>query len=65
MEVDVMRELSKAELSFVSGGIGVCTPANSYAGVSDTSSVGNDLINMYEGVVAFASHVIERVANAL
>jgi hypothetical protein len=64
MEVDVMRELTKAELSFVSGGTGQCTPANSYGGVSNTSSVGNDLINIYEGVVGFASHVIERVANS-
>lgn len=60
-----MRELTRAELSFVSGGTGQCTPANSYAGVSNTSSVGNDLINIYEGIVAAASHVIERVANAL
>jgi hypothetical protein len=68
MEVDVMRELTKAELSFVSGGTGQCTPAdsgNNYGGVSDTTSFGDDLINMYEGVVAAASHVIERVANAL
>jgi hypothetical protein len=65
MEVDVMRELTEAELPFVSGGTGQCTPSNSYGGVSNTSSVGGDLINMYEGVVRFASHVIERVANAL
>jgi len=60
-----MRELTKAELSFVSGGTGQCTPANSYGGVSNTSSVGSDLINIYEGVVRAVSHVIERVANAL
>jgi hypothetical protein len=65
MEVDVMRELTKAELSFVSGGIGECTPANSYGGVTDTSSFGSDLINIYEGAVRFTSYVIERVANAL
>lgn len=60
-----MRELTKAELPFVSGGTGQCTPANSYGGVSNTSSFGNDLINIYEGIVSAASHVIERVANAL
>lgn len=65
MEVDVMRELTQAELSFVSGGTGQCTPGNSYSGVSDTSSFGTDVINLYEGLVAAASHIIERVANAL
>jgi hypothetical protein len=60
-----MRELTEAELSFVSGGIGECTPANSYGGVTNTSSFGSDLINIYEGAVRFTSHVIERVAKAL
>jgi len=63
-----MRELTRAELSFVSGGTGTCTPENSgntYGGVSDTTTIGDDLINIYEGVVAAASYVIERVANAL
>ena len=66
-----MRELTTAEIGFVSGGTGdtgVCTPANSgnnYGGVSDTSSVGDELIELYEGLVAAASHVIERVADAL
>lgn len=59
-----MRELTNAELFFVSGGTGQCTPGNSYGGVRDTSSVGNDLINIYEGLVAAASHVIERVSRA-
>jgi hypothetical protein len=68
MEVDVMRELNAAELAFVSGGRNlVCTPydGNSYGGVSDTGSFGNDLVNMYEGLVFFTSHVIGRVAGAL
>jgi hypothetical protein len=67
MEVDVMRELTKAELSFVSGGTGQCTPGdsgNNYGGVTNTSTVGDELINIYEGIVAAASHIIERVANA-
>jgi hypothetical protein len=69
MEVDVMRELTRAELDFVAGGADLeCTPSdggNKYGGVSDTTSVGRELINIYEGVVAATSHVIERVANAL
>jgi hypothetical protein len=67
MEVDVMRELTKAELSFVSGGTGQCTPedsGNNYGGVTNTSTVGDELVNIYEGIVAAASHIIERVANS-
>lgn len=63
-----MRELNPGELACVAGGGEfTCTPedGNTYGGVSDTTSVGDDLINIYEGVVAFASHVIERVAGAL
>jgi hypothetical protein len=69
MEVDVMRELTEVELAFVAGGNNQqCTPSdsgNNYAGVSDTSSVGKELVEIYEGVVAATSHIIERVANAL
>jgi hypothetical protein len=65
MEVDVMRELTTEELSFVSGGTGQCTSdGNTYGGVSDTTTIGEDLINIYEGVVETASYIIERVANA-
>ena len=67
MEVDVMRELTKAELPFVSGGTGQCTPGNSgnnLAGVTDSGSLGADLINIYEALVAVTSHAIERVANS-
>jgi len=63
-----MRELNTQELKFVAGGEGVCTPANSgnnYGGITEPSSLGQDLINIYEGAVAFTSHVIERVALAL
>ncbi len=58
-----MRELTEMEIQFVSGGL-VCTPENSIGGVSNFNSIGNDLINFYEGLVMFTSHVIERVANA-
>jgi len=65
MEVDDMRELKMEELGCVAGGEGVCTPAtsgNDYGGVSSPSTVGSDLIDIYEGLVSATSHVIERVA---
>ena len=63
-----MRELNATELSFVSGAGEECSSGdtgNNIAGVTDTGSIGQDLINIYEGVVQAVSHVIERVANAL
>lgn len=59
-----MRELTGSEIDSVSGGIGVCTPANSIGGVSNFNSLGNDLVSFYEGLVFATSHVIERVANS-
>jgi len=63
-----MRELTSAEIPLVCGGTGVCTPddpANDWGGIQDTGGVGDDLIEIYEGLVQAASHIIERVANAL
>lgn len=60
-----MRTLSEQEIEIVSGGMAVCTPTNTYAGITDTGSVGRDFINLYEGAVWGVSYVIERVANAL
>ncbi len=63
-----MRELTMNEIEFVSGGSGECTSeegGNEYAGISDTTTVGEDIINIYEGLVEATSHIIERVANAL
>ena len=63
-----MRELTTSELDMVAGGTGVCTPddsGNDYGGITETASVGSELIELYEGVVAATSHIIERVANAL
>jgi len=70
MEDEAMRELRMEELAFVSGGGSeqVCTPQtadNNYYGVQNPSSLGQDLINIYEGMVAATSHIIERVALAL
>ena len=61
-----MRELTLSELCLVSGGGNECSTddGNTYGGVTDTSSVGDDLIAIYEGLVAVTSHIIERVANS-
>ena len=65
-----MRELTTEELAFVAGGTGECTPessgaGNNIGGVTDPQTLGQDLIDIYEGVVEATSHIIERVANAL
>ncbi len=63
-----MRALNKVELQLVAGGEGECTASdggNSYGGVSEPDDVGPELISLYEGAVAAASHIIERVADAL
>jgi hypothetical protein len=66
MEVDAMRELKSSELSFVSGAGDGCSSGsgNDIGGVTNSGSLGQDLINIYEGVVQAVSHVIERVADA-
>lgn len=61
-----MRELQTEELNLVAGGV-VCTPEsalNEYNGIHNPAGFGTDMINFYEGLVATASHIIERVANA-
>ncbi len=61
-----MRELTTNEITMIAGGAGEC-PApdgNNIGGVADSESLGQDLINIYEGVVEVTSHIIERVANA-
>ena len=63
-----MRELTMDEISRVSGGAGECTAeqsGNSYGGITETSTFGQDLVAIYEGMVEATSYVIERVANAL
>ncbi len=62
-----MRELTISELEFVSGGESGCTRAssgNSYGGISQPSSLGQDLINIYEGLIQATSYMIERVATS-
>ena len=63
-----MRELTVNEIQLVAGGTGQCTAAdsgNNYGGVTDTSSLGDELVEIYEGLVQLTSHIIERVADAL
>jgi hypothetical protein len=63
-----MRDLTMSELEFVSGGTGDCSAGdsgNDIGGVTDSAGLGEDLINIYEGLVEATSHIIERVANAL
>ena len=66
-----MRELTMDEIALVAGGDGECAAegggdsGNTYGGVADTSEIGQDIIDAYEGLVAAASHIIERVAKAL
>jgi hypothetical protein len=62
-----MRELSVSEICLVSGGSDECATGggNNYGGVTETSTLGADLIEIYEGLVEATSHIIERVASAL
>jgi hypothetical protein len=63
-----MRELTMSEIGFVGGAADQCKAdqgGNNYGGVTDTASLGQDIIEIYEGLVEATSYVIERVANAL
>lgn len=62
-----MRELTMSEIAHVSGATDGCSEGggNDLGGVTDSGALGDDLINIYEGLVAATSHIIERVANAL
>ena len=61
-----MRDLTSSEMTFVSGAGDDCSSGgNNYGGITDTTSIGDDLVEIYEGLVAATSYVIERVANAL
>lgn len=62
-----MRELTLSEIQQVAGAGDDCSSGggNNIGGVTEPSSLGKDLVDIYEGLVAATSHVIERVANAL
>ena len=63
-----MRELTMEEISRVSGGTGECTAqqsGNNYGGITEPGTLGQELIEIYEGMVEATSYIIERVASAL
>lgn len=60
-----MRELKLEELSSVAGAGDSCNEGNSYGGINNTNTITDELIAIYESLVAATSHVIERVATAL
>jgi hypothetical protein len=63
-EDDTMRTLSTDECRQVAGGHDVCTPAdamNDFYGIQNTTTFGQDLVNIYEGLVFATSHTMERV----
>ena len=63
-----MRELTMQEMVLVAGAGDDCPSddgGNDLAGITDSGSLGDDLVNIYEGLVQVTSHIIERVANAL
>ena len=63
-----MRELSVNEIGFVGGAAEQCRSdqsGNNYGGITDTQSIGREIIEIYEGLVEATSYIIERVADAL
>ena len=60
-----MRKLTLNEIAMVSGAGDECPPGNDIGGVTDFPALGGDLIDLYEGLVAATSHIIERVADAI
>ena len=61
-----MRELTMSEIGMVTGGGGTCTSdeGNNLAGIGDSESFGDYLINIYDGLVAATSYIIEQVAES-
>ncbi len=61
-----MRELTMNEMRRVSGAGDQCSSGgNNYGGVTEPSTLGSDLIGLYEGLVEATSYIMERVANSL
>ena len=58
-----MRELTLNETNLVSGAD--CVAGNTYGGIVQPSSVGDEIIAIYEGLIQATSYMFERVANAL
>ena len=53
-----MQELKFEQLELVNGGTEGCEGGST---VGDQSTLGQDLIDAYEGLVEFVSHVFERI----
>ncbi len=63
-----MRELTLQEMAMVAGAGDDCgsgdSGGNDLGGITDPDSLGDELIAIYEGIVAATSHIIERVAES-
>ncbi len=62
-----MRELTTTELEFVTGGMMQCKPeemGNAWGSITNTRSIGDEIINIYEGLIQATSYMIERVATS-
>ncbi len=61
-----MRELTSSEMACVAGAGDECGTGggNNYGGVTDPQTLGQDLVEIYEGLVEATSYIIERVAES-
>ncbi len=62
-----MRELTMSEIGMGSGAGGDCPSGEGggVGGIANPRTFGDDLIAIYDGLVATMSHIIETVADAL
>ncbi|MEX0707862.1 MAG: hypothetical protein WD078_07820 [Woeseia sp.] len=63
-----MRSLTTKEVCAVAGATDQCMAEdfeNNYGGITDSGVGGDPISSIYEDLVAVASHIIERVAEAL
>lgn len=62
-----MRELTVNEINLVSGAGDECPSGggNNIGGITEPGTLGQDMIDIYEGLVEATSYIIERVANSL
>ena len=65
-----MRELTLNEMQWVSGAGDDCSNdggdgASPLGPIQNTETIGEQAIDVYEGMIELTSHIIERVAEAL
>jgi len=62
-----MRELTVSEIGLVAGAGDDCPTGggNNLGGITEPGSLGQDIIEIYEGLVEATSYIMERVANSL